>query len=1000
MKNVKGIIRGIIFLFAFLAAAMTIGDRVHATPDWYYTDEQAMAVAPEGITIGSLSDPNALFVAGKYTKYMPTISDGHIIQVATTNITNSTSAIWSNNTDNYFDVSQKQTISMWIYMGAYASASQGLVFVLQNGDENAIATDGKGNIVGGETIGVWGDDSTKRSTPDAVAKTAIQKSWALEIDNVRNGGTTFESGERGAAFDSYQINWSPQRSLGEQHVAWGYPGDISTYYQMGNGGLFNDYYYLQNHQDPENLTTRGNQNEKFAWHHVIVTYTPPTDGSDKATLNYKINDKNLKGITYSNGQYIPEGQEQISKNIMLDLGKFKLDGTTKLRFGFTSTSATASVGGFIGADTKVVFETIPGLVQADTNAYIKNKTTSSKIIETDTSKTSNTDPSLFGNNDDLSLASKKTVHPNDKLSFKYLVNYQSGRSEINDAKATISLPDNVKFETDPTKELGKVTYANGDEQVIYGQTPTVGTDNDGNEINNISFDLDDDLGLSNKLATIELYGQAADLPTGTTSLHVKLSHAQINSDQYIADLETKAFDIVAPADTLKITKTSEDPATIYTGQTATLTGDMSFASQKAIDNNDMDIHYSIDGVDQDIWKDTLSPNGSFAINLENLKGGAHEVKVYVVDPNYLLDDGTTDTITSNTLTYTINVESKKLQIASTNDDQLVVAGNADVGIDGTHNYNDNSSFKNDDMTLHTIVNDQETTKQLSGASEITSGNFTTNIEATDLKLGDNPVTIYMTDSDDLKSNELHFTVNVPNTSLILTPDVTDITTLLSETAIMGGTINYSDNASFKNSDITLSISVDGATPYNYALTGDTMGANNHFTHEKPAQGLGDGEHTVTITATDGFGRTSDPVDYHITVIDKSLKLDNDPSYSFSAINASAETRILPRLGDWNLKVESVNSTWALSAQCTDLVETNTDQSLAGGLIYTNKAGAIQSLRDSQVLLASDKTIDRDKVITDVAGQWSQDNGILLKVLPSPVAGNYTGTISWYLTDSL
>lgn len=993
MKKFKGIIRVIIFLFTFIISIMTINNRVEAV-DWYYTDEDAMAVAPSGINIGSLSDPNSLFVAGRSVGITPVIANNRIIQLANANVDGTTAAVWSNNTDNYLDVTQKQTISMWIYMGSTASASQGLVFVLQNGGADAIATDGK-NIVGGETIGVWGDDTKLRMNSAAVAKTAIQNSWALEFDTTKNAGSSSDSDVAGAAFDGYQINWTPQRSLGAQHVAWGYPADDSTYYAYGS--TFGKY-YLQNHQDPYNLEVKGNQNAKFAWHHVLVTYTPADANSNTATLTYKINDKNLKGITFANGQYIPMGQEQVSQTVMLDMSKFKLNGNTKLRFGFTSTSAKDRT--YTGAATKVVFETIPGLVQADTNAYIKNKTSSSKIIETDTNKTSNTTPELFSSSDDQSLTAKTTVHPNDDLSFKYLLNYKSGRAEIDNGKVTISLPDNVKFETDPTKVLGKVTYSNGDEQTIYGQTPTNGTDNDGNVVHNISFDFDETIGLSNKTATIELYGKAATLPTGTSSLDVKLSHAKITSDQYIADLETKAFKIVAPADTLTITKTSKDPSVIYLGQSATLTADMKFASQTAINNNDMDIHYSIDGVDQGVWKDTISPNGSFALKLDNLTEKTHTIKVYVVDPNYPLSDGTKDTITSNTLTYTVDVQAKKLQIATTSDPELSVVGNADVGIDGTHSYNDSSSFKNSDMTLHTVVNGHETTKQLSGTSGITSGNFTTNIEATDLQIGDNPVTLYMTDNNNLKSNELQFNVKVPNTSLVLTPDVTDITTLLSETAIMNGTINYSDDAIFKNSDITLNITIDNATPYTYKLDGDTSAATNKFTYQKTGQELGVGDHVVTMTATDKYGRSSTPVKYYITVIDKSLKLDSDPSYSFQAINTSATTRILPRVGDWNLKVESINSKWSLSAQCTDLTETTTNQSLAGGLIYTNSAGTIQSLKDSQVLLASDKTISRDKVITDVAGQWSKDNGILLKVMPSPLAGRYTGTISWYLTDSV
>ncbi|KRK79087.1 hypothetical protein [Companilactobacillus nodensis] len=1001
MKNNKGIVSVIIFAVVFFIVLLGLNTTRVAASDWYYTDDQVMSVAPEGINIGSLSsviNPDGLFVAGKCSKDVaPVIENGRVVKLGTEGNPDYTEAIWSNNTDNYLDINQKQTISMWIYMGSTTSASQGLVFVLQNGGSDVGVTDSKGNLVGGETIGVWGDDkSANRLSTKAVASTAIQNSWALEFDTMQNGEDTAGAGGPGNAFDDYQVNWVPQRRVGPKHIAWGYPGDPATYFQYGS--LLSKYYYLQNHQDPEESEIRGNKNQKLAWHHVLIKYTPPTDGTNNATLQYKVNDKNLNGITYTDPKTTPVGQEQISKKINLNLDEFHMTDTDKLRFGFVTSSANENA--FSGANTRVVFESIPGLVQADTNAYLTDKNNSSKVIETDTDKTSNSTPSMFANDTDQGLVSKDKVHPNDDLTFKYLVNYKSGRVNIDNANVTISLPDNVKFTTDPTKKLGVVKYSDGSTQDIYGQTPVASTDSDGNPVNSISFKLDKDLDIDSPLASIELYGQAADIATGGKSLHVGASHAQVQSDQFIADLVTKEFDIVAPADTLKITKTSTDPSTSYLGQTATLTADMEFGSKQPINNDDMNIHYAIDGTDQPVLKDTLSNNGSFSIDLKGLKSGKHTIDVYVVDPNYVSSDGVSDTITSNRLTYTVNVDEKKLQIASDSDSTVTAVGNDDVGIDGTHSYNDNSSFKNETLTLHTVINGTEKTQQLSGTDDITSGKFTSNIKTSDLNIGDNPVKIYMTDSNKLKSNELDFNVKVPNTTLKLTPDLTDITALYTESATLGGTISYSDDAIFKNSDITLNISVDGGASYTYALTGDDSATINKFNYKKSGADLGVGDHTIKVTATDGYGRSSDPVTYNVKIINKSLKLDSDKGYSFKSINTSPETRVLPRSGAWDLKVESINSKWALSAQCTELKDTANQRDLAGGLIYMNKNGAIQSLEDSQVLLASDKTISQTKEVTDIAGQWSKDNGILLKVMPSPLAGNYTGTISWSLTDSV
>ncbi|MCF7522991.1 hypothetical protein L3X07_05785 [Levilactobacillus brevis] len=101
-------------------------------------------------------------------------------------------SIWSTD-ENYFDLTQDETASMWLYFGNQGTqAADGMAFVLQNDPRGVPAipdypTPGKAI---GETLGVWGVDMAKRQgSVDKLAQTAIQDSWALEFDTNRNAST-------------------------------------------------------------------------------------------------------------------------------------------------------------------------------------------------------------------------------------------------------------------------------------------------------------------------------------------------------------------------------------------------------------------------------------------------------------------------------------------------------------------------------------------------------------------------------------------------------------------------------------------------------------------------------------------------------------------------------------------------------------------------------------------------------------------------------------------
>ncbi|MEJ1302745.1 hypothetical protein QY896_11250 [Lactiplantibacillus plantarum] len=144
-------------------------------------------MAPAGLNLEGLFEP------GKFDRNsatMQTVSKNghsqHVIEL--TNDDNQVGAMWSTPV-NRFNMRVDNQVSMWVNFGDKA-VSEGLAVVLQNDPRkmSAISRYGKKSIIG-ENLGVYGTDTyTRRTAPATIAKTAIQKSWALELDTKVNDG--------------------------------------------------------------------------------------------------------------------------------------------------------------------------------------------------------------------------------------------------------------------------------------------------------------------------------------------------------------------------------------------------------------------------------------------------------------------------------------------------------------------------------------------------------------------------------------------------------------------------------------------------------------------------------------------------------------------------------------------------------------------------------------------------------------------------------------------
>ena len=126
-----------------------------------------------------ISDNNKVLVLAHGTSTNSADNSGSI-----KNATGSYGSAWSNINTAYFDASKPQTISAWLSFG-YGGGSetingQGLALVLQNNSDGSTQMG-----AGQQGLGVYGFDKTSQSSligSDAVAKTAIQNSIALEFD--------------------------------------------------------------------------------------------------------------------------------------------------------------------------------------------------------------------------------------------------------------------------------------------------------------------------------------------------------------------------------------------------------------------------------------------------------------------------------------------------------------------------------------------------------------------------------------------------------------------------------------------------------------------------------------------------------------------------------------------------------------------------------------------------------------------------------------------------
>ncbi|AKP68308.1 lectin-like domain-containing protein [Companilactobacillus ginsenosidimutans] len=470
----------------------------------------ALKTAPSGLAVDTLFTDNNYFENSQGTSIQGFDNSAELLK-STSLRTNNTSiarvtdapkeigAIWSNiDAGNYIDVNRNQVLSMWVYLGGYGitsgSVGDGMALVFQNDERenHAISSyskmigDKKTDVVGtGESLGVWGDDVNhfdKSIDSDSIAKTAIQKSFAVEFDTFGNHASQpneISEDGNGSNFDNEYHN---------QHISMNYPDNASTYHEdyVGTKKVFVMDHPKDVTKDfswsylPHSLT-----NGK--WHHVTITWLN-ADHDDKAKLIYEFNDKkNSNYVDYNPDPYV-------SGSTNIDISHFDMDGSNKLRWGFTSSTGDNS------ENNLAIFESIPPYVTGDVESNIYNQTKKKSINKND------------------------AVDAGDDLKFNYSLIYEDGIKDWINNVAYIDLPKQVEYQS------AKIIYANG-----HTESPEVTYDKDKSQL---KLDIKEPLSLENNKATVEINSVASPVGKPTT---VGNSVVKFKSTYLILDTETPQF---------------------------------------------------------------------------------------------------------------------------------------------------------------------------------------------------------------------------------------------------------------------------------------------------------------------------------------------------------------------------------------------------------------------------------------------------------------------------
>lgn len=555
----------------------------------------ALARAPQGIAIDSYFEIGDI---SNNSAHLAKTGDGENHAVQLTDYSNELGTIWVSD-DDKMRLNSDQTASMWMYFGdRNMSSGDGMAFVMQNDDRkiSASTVDANGHPVNGETLGVWGTDQDKTMATSAeVAKTAIQNSWALEFDTFHNDTTGVGALGAGSSFDD-----DPALAKHYAHIASGFPGSSATYtmHSVKDSSNKTYYYATMNHISPIE-SSKASWLVDGNWYHVTLKWDATAQ-----TMTYIFDDKDPStGLAKA---------DPVSKTVSVPKSKIDPQNTGTVRWGFTGST------GENWEPNAVVFEQVPGIVNATANATLKDETTQKTVT------------------------SGATVGAGHSMRLTYNLAYTGGSQNWKDIQAKLNLPSNISF-SDGTidygdSKLGK-TYLTADD--LKSGTPTL-------PISEMSQD--------NPTATITLNGTAK---AGSTALTLN----KFVGANALTDASVPAFTVQAPTKTsalnFELTGDSAKGSTsISPDDPVSVTGQLHYDDNSTVVNKTTTLHPVLNG--ESLQTQPLSTSaaaGAVTYDVPTAKllsGQDNTLQLYA-------EDG--DGRISRKVTYTITVKSGSLDLS-------------------------------------------------------------------------------------------------------------------------------------------------------------------------------------------------------------------------------------------------------------------------------------------------------------------------------------------------
>ncbi|AYE39304.1 hypothetical protein D1B17_11975 [Companilactobacillus zhachilii] len=603
------------------------------------------------------------------------------IYPAVTDKTGSYGAAWSNLDTAYFKAGKPQTLSAWLSFGSGESSEtvngQGMALVLQNNQDGSTEMG-----AGQEGLGVYGYDkttnkglSTSLATPEAVAKTAVQNSIALEFDTQKQDSASaiyppimysidaLYSYYSANTFDTKSISvpapagFPDDTVLGAAgsygHIALTYPSDPATYYPLSidNTSFYNSLdkgysmFHIHRQQGADLSDSTDAEGNKVAWHHLTFRWMPSAD-LKTATISYSFNDRDPDGS-------INNRDNRIDDNITVDMAQLgNITSDSKIYWGFTGANNNINKN---VASKLVSVESIPDLVNASIDTTVTD-TTKNKVMFDDPDGGT-------GDTTDRKVAS------GDKMQLDYKLTYEDGREDWKNIAAKIILPKNITYDT-ADGNIGTIKYENGKTEPIPASA--LSTASDGLQTINYTFLQNlGNISATSKIADIIINGTAVN----ETDADIKVNDqpAIFTGSNNIESTSTPRFTVLYKKDwTLNLTNPMTDPVTLIYQQddaTLNLSTKLNYTGKTSPQFTANDpIHYQISVGNHNLtYNTTVSANSDTLSDVIPLRTVIEKAGLdfWSLFPNNETQKVTisaidNDGVTSNTTTYNIQVEPNHL----------------------------------------------------------------------------------------------------------------------------------------------------------------------------------------------------------------------------------------------------------------------------------------------------------------------------------------------------